>query len=126
MHGCPIPLRSTVQDIGPVLTHRVRIVRLALEGLTTTEIRRRARHSVSAITNYVSTFTRCAQLARRDMQAGQIAFLLRRSRKLVEEYIDLLHESEADKNMAYHLEELLRLGCARGEKNGGGRRDDQS
>ena len=34
----PVPLRSTVHDIGPVLTHRVQIVRLALEGKTTTQI----------------------------------------------------------------------------------------
>ena len=112
----PLPLRSMVHDIGPVLTHRVRIVRLALEGLTMTEIQARARHSPSAIANYVSTFTRCAQLARRDMQPGQIAFLLRRSRKLVEEYIDLLHECEGDKNMAYHLEELMKLGHVSAEK----------
>lgn len=117
----PIPLRSMVHDIGPVLTHRVRIVRLALEGLTMSEIRARARHSPTAIANYVSTFTRCAQLAKRDMQPGQIAFLLRRSRKLVEEYIELLRECELDKNMTYHLEELLRLGRVAGEKNGGGR-----
>ncbi len=117
----PIPLRSMVHDIGPVLTHRVRIVRLALEGLTMSEIRARARHSATAIANYVSTFTRCAQLAKRDMQPGQIAFLLRRSRKLVEEYIELLQECELDKNMTYHLEELLRLGRVAGEKNGGQR-----
>jgi hypothetical protein len=116
----PIPLRSTVQDIGPVLTHRVQIVRLALEGHTATEIGWRTRHSGPAIANYVSTFTRCAQLARRDMQAGQIAFLLRRSRKLVEQYLDLLHECESDKNMGYHLEELLHLGQVGGGKNGGG------
>ena len=121
----PIPLRSTVQDIGPVLSHRVQIVRLALEGHTTTEIGRRTHHSAPAIANYVSTFTRCAQLARRDMQAGQIAFLLRRSRKLVEQYLELLHECERDKNMGYHLEELLGLGQVGGGKNGGGRSDDE-
>ncbi|MHC4510883.1 MAG: DUF1670 domain-containing protein [Planctomycetota bacterium] len=117
----PIPLRSVLHDIGPVLTHRVRIVRLALEGLTMSEIRGRCRHSPTAIANYVSTFTRCAQLAKRDMQPGQIAFLLRRSRKLVEEYIELLHECESDKNMTYHLDELMCLGRVRGKKNGGGR-----
>jgi len=116
----PIPLRSMIHDIGPVLTHRVRIVRLALEGCTMTEIRERTRHSATAIANYVSTFTRCAQLAQRDMQSGQIAFLLRRSRKLVNEYIALLHECETDKNMAYHLEELLHLGRVSDKKNGGG------
>jgi hypothetical protein len=60
------------------------------------------------------------------MQAGQIAFLLRRSRKLVEEYIDLLHACESDKNMEYHLDELLHLGHGGGGKNGRGRGGDQS
>ncbi|NIP84979.1 MAG: DUF1670 domain-containing protein, partial [Planctomycetales bacterium] len=32
----PLPLRSTIHDIGPVLSHRVEVVRLALEGKTTT------------------------------------------------------------------------------------------
>jgi hypothetical protein len=60
----PIPLRSMVHDIGPVLTHRVQIVRLALEGKTTTQICA----APAAVTNYVSTFTRCAQLAERGLQ----------------------------------------------------------
>jgi hypothetical protein len=36
--GLVIPLRSTVHDIGPVLTHRTQIVCLALEGKTMTPI----------------------------------------------------------------------------------------
>jgi len=106
----PLPLRGTVHDIGPVLTHRVQIVRLALEGKTMTQICQIMRHSPAAVANYVSTFTRCAQLAKKDMQAGQIAFLLRRGRGLIERYLDLLKECEKDKNYAYHLEELLRIG----------------
>lgn len=113
-----IPLRSTLHDIGPVLTHRVEIVRLALEGLTTTEICNRLRHSPSAVANYVSTFTRCAQLAQREMQVGQIAFLLRRSKKLVEQYLDLLRACEADRNRTYHLDERLALGHGSAKKNG--------
>ena len=106
----PLPLRGTVHDIGPLLTHRVQIVRLALEGKTMTQICQIMRHSPAAVGNYVSTFTRCAQLAKKDMQAGQIAFLLRRGRGLIERYLDLLKECEKDKNYAYHLEELLRIG----------------
>jgi len=34
----PLPLRSNVHDIGPVLTHRTQIVRLALQGKTTSQI----------------------------------------------------------------------------------------
>jgi hypothetical protein len=110
----PLPLRSTVHDIGPVLTHRVRIVRLALEGKTTTQICRMTRHSPAAVTNYLSTFERCVQLARRSMQVGQIAFLLRRGKGLIQQYLQLLAECQTDKNLAYHLDELLRLGCVGG------------
>ena len=119
----PLPLRSTVHDIGPVLTHRVRIVRLALEGKTTTQICRMTRHSPAAVTNYLSTFERCVQLVRRSMQLGQIAFLLRRGKGLIQQYLELLAECETDKNLSYHLDELLRRGCVGGGEKGarGGR-----
>ena len=116
--GVMIPLRSAVHDIGPVLTHRTEIVRLALQGKTTTQICRILRHSVEAVGNYLSTFARCVYLARKDMQVGQIAFLLRRGRGLIQRYLDLLAECESDKNMAYHLDELMRLGTCGGGKKG--------
>ncbi|UCC32221.1 MAG: DUF1670 domain-containing protein [Phycisphaerales bacterium] len=121
----PIPLRSTVHDIGPVLTHRVQIVRLALEGKTTTQICRIMHHSPQAVANYLSTFVRCAQLARRDMQVGQIAFLLRRGRGLMQRYLDLLQLCEEDKNLSYHLEELLSRGQGAGEKRTDRRSPDE-
>ncbi len=114
----PIPLRSTVHDIGPVLTHRTQIVRLALEGKTTSQICQIMRHSPMAVANYVSTFTRCAQLAKENMQVGQMAFLLRRGRGLVEKYLELLGQCQGDKNLTYHLEELLRIGQAGPAKKG--------
>lgn len=119
--GVPVPLRSTVHDIGPVLTHRVEIVRLALEGKTTTEICRILRHSPAAVTNYLTTFARCAYLARQGMEAGQIAFLLRRGRRLVEHYLELLEACRNEKVMAYHLDEMLRV--AEGDKKGGTKRE---
>lgn len=105
-----VPLRSVMQDIGPVLTHRVEIVRLALEGKTTSEICRIMRHSPEAVSNYVGTFIRCAQLAERQLQVGQIAFLLRRSRNLIGQYLELLEQCRHERIYAYHLEELLRVG----------------
>jgi len=118
-----IPLRSTVHDIGPVLTHRTKIVRLALEGKTMTQICRIMQHSPQAVNNYLATFVRCVHLKRRDMQVGQIAFLLRRGKALVQQYLDIMTECESDKNMSYHLEELMRLGtCSEGGKKSGRRR----
>jgi DNA-binding CsgD family transcriptional regulator len=117
-----IPLRSTVRDIGPVLTHRTKIVRLALEGKTMSEICQIMHHSPQAVSNYLSTFIRCVQLAHKKMQAGQIAFLLRRGKRLVQQYLDILTECQSDTNMTYHLEELLRLGTCSGGKKGDERR----
>jgi hypothetical protein len=65
-----IPLRSTVHDIGPVLTHRTKIVHLALEGKTMTQICQIMKHSPQAVNNYLSTFTRCVHLKHKDMQVG--------------------------------------------------------
>ena len=112
-----IPFRSTIHDIGPVLTHRTRIVKLALEGKTMTQICHSMKHSPQAVNNYLATFARCVYLKGRDMQVGQIAFLLRRGKGLVQQYLDIIAECESDKNMSYHLDELLRLGtCPNEEK----------
>ena len=117
-----IPLRSTVHDIGPVLTHRTKIVRLALEGKTMTQMCQITHHTPAAVNNYLFTFVRCVQLARKKMQVGQIAFLLRRGKGLIRQYLDLLAVCDQDKNMAYHLEELMRLGTVGQEKKSSARR----
>jgi len=114
--GRMIPMRSTVHDLGPVLTHRTQIVKLALEGKTTSEICRRLKHSPEAVANYLSTFTRVAQLAKRGCEPGEIAFLLRRGPALVRKYLELLQEWQRDRNLGYHLRELLKIGQASGEK----------
>jgi DNA-binding CsgD family transcriptional regulator len=118
--GLFIPMRSTVHDLGPVLTHRVQIVRLSLEGKTTSEICRRLKHSPEAVANYLSTFTRVAQLAKRGCQPGEIAFLIRRGPTLVKRYLELLQECKRDRNYAYHLRELLKIGQAGRKKKEAG------
>jgi hypothetical protein len=112
----PIPLRSTVHDIGPMLTHRVEIVRLALEGKTMTQICQIMHHSPAAVANYQATFTRVAQLAARQLHASQIAFLLRRGRGLIERYLELLKECQQHPNYDYHLKELLSVGSVSAKK----------
>jgi Protein of unknown function (DUF1670) len=117
-----IPMRSTLRDIGPVLTHRVQIIKLALQGKTTSQICQIMHHSPEAVANYLSTFTRCAQLVAHKMDVGQIAFLLKRGYSLVQAYLDLLAECKRDRNMEYHLNELLRIGSCGGEKKIASRR----
>ena len=111
-----IPMRSTLHDLGPVLTHRTQIIRVALQGKTTAQICQILHHSPEAVANYLSTFARCAQLAGQEMQVGQIAFLLRRGPALIRAYLEILDECRRDRNMAYHLDELLRIGGGDREK----------
>lgn len=114
--GVLIPMRSTHHDLGPVLTHRAEIIRLALQGRTTTQICQIMHHSPEAVANYLSTFARCVQLAHKEMEVGQIAFLLRRGATLIRAYLEILAECQRDRNMAYHLDELLRIGTCGVEK----------
>lgn len=106
----PLPLRSMVKDIGPVLTHREWIVQLALQGKTMTEIGQATHHTPAAIANYLSTFTRCLQLDHQGIHPTQIAFLLRRSPHLVQKYLALAKASDDDPNRRNHLHALLSLG----------------
>lgn len=112
----PIPLRSIRQDIGPVLTHRVRIVKLALTGRTEHQIATRTAHSMEAVANYVSTFVRTAQLSEQGVDPHEISFLLDRSETLITQYLKLLREAKVSPAMKYHLKELLRLGHAGSQK----------
>lgn len=111
-----IPLRSTVHDIGPVLSHRVEIVRLALQGRTATEICRQMRHSPSAVNNYLSTFIRCLHLKEKGLKREQIAYLLHRGESLIDQYLELADTCRKDKTMRYHLEAMLEVGQAVVEK----------
>lgn len=106
----PVPVRSMMQDIGPVLTHREQIVRQALQGKTMTEISRATHHSPASIANYLSTFTRTFQLSQQGIHPAQIAFLLGRGRGLIERYLALAAEAANDPNQQDHLRNLLQVG----------------
>lgn len=108
-----LPLRGTLHDIGPVITHRVQIVTLALQGRSQLEICRQTRHSPQAVSNYLSTFTRAARLARKGLAAEEIAYLLQRGRRLIGQYLDLYKEASAEGDpRAYFLDQLLSMGGA--------------
>lgn len=110
-----LPLRGTVHDIGPVLTHRTEIVRLALTGKTMSEISLAMRHTPAAIANYLQTFTRVARLVREGVAADQIAFLLGRGPSLVHKYIELYNGCAGNQLFSQNLEQLLRPGESGGK-----------
>jgi hypothetical protein len=106
----PVPMRGMVHDMGPVLSHRVKIVRMALRGATMTQICKATHHSPAAVANYLSTFARCAALALRQIACEEIAFVVGRGPQLVACYLQLLDECHADAHMCWHLERMIDAG----------------
>lgn len=99
-----LPLRGTVHDIGPVLTHRLPIIHRALQGATTSEICRDLHHTPEAVANYLATFRRTAVLAAQGVARETIAFLLHRSPRLIAQYLALWEQYRDDPRLAALLD----------------------
>lgn len=87
-----LPLRSIIKDMGRSLSHRSLIIKEWLQGREYTEISRNTHHSIPAIKNYIEKFKRVIALAEEGMDHHTIAFLVKLSVPLVEQY-DHLYRS---------------------------------
>jgi hypothetical protein len=101
--GIVLPLRSTIRDMGKSVTHRTLIVKEWLSGKEYSEIARTTYHSIDAIANYVEKFKRVVCLAKNNYEIKTIAFLVKLSPSLTEEYYRLFQTSDI---MPYRREEL--------------------
>jgi len=90
--GISIPLRSTVKDIGRTLSHKLLIIRLWAKGKEYSEIAKASCHSLNAIQNYIDKFKRTISLSKENYDVSQIAFLLKLSVPLVQQYIELYNQ----------------------------------
>lgn len=98
-----IPLRSTVKDMGRTLSHRLLIIKQWAKGNEYSDIAKNTNHSLNAVQNYVDKFKRTVALSQAGYDSNRIAFLLRLSATLVEQYIDIYNKL----NFIHHREEEL-------------------
>ena len=98
-----LPLRSTIKDMGRSVSHRSLIIKEWLKGKEYTEISRDTHHSIGAIKNYISKFKRVISLAEEGFDIHTIAFLVKLSATLVEEYYKLYRSNDI---LPHRLEEL--------------------
>lgn len=103
-----LPLRSTIKDMGRAITHREMIVRHWLLGMEFSEIARRTSHSVEAVANYVDKFRRIICLAKDNHEIKTIAFLVKVSVALAQQYFDLYQTLEIVPHRKQELDELLK------------------
>ena len=103
--GRLLPRRGTIHDLGPTLTHKRQIIeKLFLEGKSVGQVCRETYHSPEAVHRYITAFKQVLLCRRKGLSNGEIAFAVKKSLRLVEEYQKLIDQM-AKRN--YALEELL-------------------
>lgn len=107
-----IPLRSTVQDIGRTLSHRLLVIKLWAKGKEYSEIRRETNHSLGAIQNYVDKFKRTISLSKEGYDVNRISFLLKLSSSLVEQYITVYKQLDFIEHREQELKDLFKKNCS--------------
>lgn len=87
--GNDAPTRGTLQDIGPGVTHKSKVVKMWLEGYEYTDIERKTGHSGISVQRYLSSFAKTVRFHSRGYSAPEIRELTDMSERLVKEYLDL-------------------------------------
>jgi hypothetical protein len=90
--GIDIPTRGSIQDIGPTISHKTKIVELWLKGFEYTEIELRTNHSGHSIKRYLVDFSRIVMLQDKGYTINQIRELTDNSEKVVKEHLDLFNK----------------------------------
>lgn len=106
--GIILPLRSTIKDMGKSITHRTLIVKEWLLGKEYSEISRWTNHSINSVSNYVDKFKRVVCLAKDNHEISTIAFLVKLSPVLTEQYYKLYQTFEAVPHRKAELDDLIK------------------
>lgn len=93
-----VPTPGTVLDAGNKVTHKALIVRLYLDGMTTAQIAKRTYHSEAAVDNYIGTFDQVALLHWYGVNRPHMRLVLRRSVRLIDEYMRLVESYFKDRD----------------------------
>lgn len=115
--GIIVPSRGQIDDIGPGMTHKEKIIDLLLRGYKYSEIMIQTRHSEASIENYEMKFVRIAYLHREKKTQKEIRTITNYSEKLIENYIKIYEKSKKKhkKTLDNMLERFYKY-CAEDEK----------
>jgi len=107
-HNISIPLRSTIKDMGRSISHRSLIIKEWLKGKEYSEISRDTYHSIYSVRNYVNKFKRVISLVEEGFDVNTIAFLVKISSSLVEEYYKIYSNLEIIPSRREELKSFLK------------------
>ncbi len=100
-----LPRRGTIHDMGPSLTHKKIIIhKLFIEQKTVQQVSKETYHSFHAIERYITSFKQIFLCWKKGMNIDEIAFSVRKTKRLVKEYLNIIEEYK-EKN--YLLDRML-------------------
>lgn len=106
--GIEIITRGYLHNIGRGQTHKVKIIGMYLDGLTYSEIKIKARHTVGAIKRYLESFIKVLMSRKQGIyKIKDISAVTGISEILVKQYNELIRESEKDKTRKENLKSLM-------------------
>jgi hypothetical protein len=112
-HQTLLPRRGTIHDLGPSVTHKkVIIEKLFLQGKPVEDVMRETNHSADAVHRYIVSFKQVVLCRRKGLQRDEIAFAVKMSSHLVEEYEALIEELSKknpafEESLAKRVDEVL-------------------
>lgn len=90
-----LPLRGIIEDCSSATTHKAEIVRLHLEGLTTSQIAQRTKHNPKNVERYIQRFNQVREFVHyldKQVEPAVIARILSMSEKLTKAYLAMIPE----------------------------------
>jgi hypothetical protein len=89
--GHLLPTRGNIHDLSGAITHKREIITLYLQGYLTPDIALKTNHSKEAVDRYIKDYHRVEILWQHDIKdPDRISQLARLSKRVVQQYIDLL------------------------------------
>jgi len=95
VHQTTLPLRGTVHDVGPAVSHKAEVIRRFLRGQSPADIARDLNHTQQAVDIYIKDYEVTRKLVQK-FPIKDIPTLSRRSISLVKEHIKLIRQYEPD------------------------------
>ena len=106
---CYLPSRGYLHGIGRGQTHKARIIKLWLQGMTYDQIAAHTHHSFTSIQRYILSFVRVVHLHQQHFEPADIAHLVQLGLPLVAEYLALYQASNSNAARRRLQEQLDRL-----------------
>lgn len=94
-HQTTVPIRGTVHDLGPSVSHKAEVVRRFLKGQSPADIAYELRHSQQAVDTYIQDYETTRKLVQK-FPLAEIPALSRRALSVVKEHVKLIQEYEPE------------------------------